>query len=273
MADGGDGTLDVLQAALGGTFRAPEVRDAFGRPRTARWLLLADGSAVVESAAVIPLDPARLDPLAASSRGLGELILSLDAPRRLLVGLGGTATMDAGAGLLEVLDELPVHTIALCDVSTVLYDAPRRFGPQKGATLAQVDELEQRFRRLSRVAPYAQVPGAGAAGGIGAALAALGAELVPGAPFILDQIGFDPLTYELVVTGEGVVDGTTRQGKAPGEVCRRARAAGVRCVMFAGRIDEAVPGAEMHALSGEPVEARRDLVVLGERLGQSVASG
>src|SRR5581483_9560181 len=98
------------------------------------------------------------------------------------------------------------------------YDAPRLYGPQKGATPKQVAELEARFRANERLAPYAHLAGSGAAGGLGAALASLGAELVPGAATVLDLVGFDPSGYDLVVTGEGRVDGTTLEGKVPFEV-------------------------------------------------------
>ena len=154
VADGGEGTLDVLHFALGGEWREAEVSDAFGRPRRARWLQLPRGQAVVEAAEAIPLDPERLDPLAASSRGLGQLIGAVGTPRELLVGLGGTANVDGGAGLLEVLDALPAPTTVLCDVATTLYDAPRLFGPQKGATPTQVRELERRLRARPELAPH-----------------------------------------------------------------------------------------------------------------------
>ena len=241
VADGGEGTV----AALG--------REV-------------DGALVVEAAEVIPLDPSRRDVLAASSRPFGELLAILEADR-LIIGLGGTANMDAGAGLLEVLDRLPAPTTALCDVQTRLYDAPRLYGPQKGAARKQVRELERRFRRMAQLAPYADLPGSGAAGGLGAALASLGAELVAGAPAILDLLGFEPQAYDLVVTGEGRVDATTAEGKAPAEVARRCGAAGVPCVVFGGVVAEAVPGAETIALSGEPTHAVDDLVALGLRLG------
>ena len=144
--------------------------------------------------------------------------------------------MDAGAGLLEVLDRLPGPTRVLCDVATTLYDAPRLFGPQKGATSEQVVELEARFRRIDRLAPFAELPGSGAAGGLGAALASLGAELVPGADAVLDLLGFDPVPYDLVVTGEGAVDATTWEGKAPAAVARRCAGADVRCAVFGGLV-------------------------------------
>jgi glycerate kinase len=262
VADGGEGSLDALHAALGGELRTYDVHDAFGRPRRAR-ALWNDAGVAVEAAEVIPLDAARLDPIAASSRGLGELIAALDQPHELLVFLGGTANVDGGAGLLEVLRELPTPTHVACDVDVPLHDAVRVFAAQKGATQAQLPELEA---RLAPLAAYADLPGAGAAGGLGAALASLGAELRPGARMILDLLRFDPTAYDLVVTGEGTVDATTSRGKAPGEVARRCRDAGVRCIVFGGRVVEPVSGVETVALSGDPSRAADDLRRLG-RLG------
>ncbi len=264
VADGGEGTLDVLQPVLGAEWREAEVHDAFGRPRRARWLALPTGEVAVAAAEAIPLDPQRLDPIAASSRGFGELIRALGRPTHLHVGLGGTANVDAGSGLLEVLDELPTATTVACDVDVPLIDAVRLFAAQKGATAEQLPVLEA---RLAALAAYADLPGAGAAGGLGAALASLGAELVPGAQLVLDLLGFDAAPYDLVVTGEGTVDATTVRGKAPGEVARRCRAAGVRCVVFGGRVAEPVPDVETVVLSGDPARAREDLAELGLRLG------
>ena len=262
VADGGEGTVIALCGAELGHY---DVRDAFGRPRSALVGRL-DDTLVVEAAQVIPFDAERLDPLAASSRGLGELLAQLQAPR-LIVGLGGTATMDAGAGLLDVLSALPAPTTVLCDVQTTLYDAPRLFGPQKGATPEQVEEIEARFRSLSALAPFAALPGSGAAGGLGAALASLGAELVPGARTALDLIGLEVRGYDLVVTGEGRVDATTAEGKAPAEVVRRCADAGVPCVVFGGVVTEPLAGVETVALSGDPARAADDLVDLGLLLG------
>jgi glycerate 2-kinase len=266
VADGGEGTLDALHSALGGEWREAEVPDAFGRSRVARWLELPSGVAAVESAEVIPLDPRSLDPFAASSRGLAELISAVGRPRELLVCLGGTANVDGGGGLLQVLGELPAPTRVACDVDVPLVDAARLFAAQKGASPEEALELEQRLLALPQLAPYADRPGAGAAGGLGAALASLGAELIPGAPLVLDLIGFDAAGYDLVVTGEGTVDLTTTRGKAPGEVVRRCGVAGVRCVVFGGRIGEAPPELEVIALSGEPSRASEDLVSLGKLL-------
>jgi glycerate kinase len=242
LADGGEGTEDALRGRL------------------------PDDVAVVEAASVIPFDPSLLDVTAHSSRRLGEALAGVSASR-LYVGLGGTANMDAGAGLLDVLDRLPALTTALCDVRTTLYEAPRVFGPQKVATPEQMGELEASFRADERLAPFASLPGSGAAGGLGAALAYLGAELVSGAPAILDLVGFDPSSYSLVVTGEGRVDATTAAGKAPGEAARRCAVAAVPCVVFGGVVDAQVAEAETVALSGDPAQARADLVELGRSLG------
>jgi glycerate 2-kinase len=273
VADGGEGTAEVVHAALRGEWRPERVSDPLGRPVTARWLLLPDGRAVVEAAAAIglPLLAHReRDPLRASSRGFGELLAAALAagPTSLVVALGGTATMDGGTGLREVVDGLDVPAVALCDVRVTLGDAARLFGPQKGASAAGVAILERRLAALEELRPYAELAGSGAAGGLGAALAALGAELVPGAPAVLDLLRFDERVAgcDLVVTGEGHVDATTLEGKAPSEVARRCAAARVPCVVFGGRVSVDVPGAETAALSGDRARAERDLVELARRL-------
>jgi len=264
IADGGEGTAEVLGARV---LARVGVNDAFGRQREAPIRALPDGTAVVESADAIPLDPEWLDPLAASSRGLGELISQVEA-EQLLVCLGGTANVDGGAGLLEVLDELPAPTTVLCDALVPLRDAALRFAPQKGATPEQVELLEERLAGISELAPYAELPGAGAAGGLGAALALLGAELVPGAQEVLERLHFRERVREagVVVTGEGTIDSTTTTGKAPGEALRICMDESTRCVVFGGRVILALPGAETVALSGDPDRAADDLVALGERL-------
>ena len=280
LADGGDGTADVLHAALGGEWREAEVSDPFGRTVAARYLLLPDGRAVVEAAEAIGLarvSADELDPLAASSRGLGELILAAAAhARELLVALGGSATVDGGAGLREVISELPLPTTVACDVANPLLGergAARAFGPQKGATPEQVETLERRLAAMPELRPAADLAGAGAAGGLGAALAVLGATLVPGAELVLETLGFRERirSADVVVTGEGVVDRTSGEGKAPGVALRICREERVRCVVFGGRVVEALPGAEMHALSGDPDRAADDLASLGEAVGSAVA--
>jgi glycerate kinase len=273
IADGGEGTADALHSVLGGEWRDAVVSDPLGRPIPARWLVLPDGRAVIEAAAAIGLPlltREERDPLVASSRGLGELIAEAlrGKPRAILVGLGGVATVDGGAGLREALRELPVPTTVLCDVRTTLADAARLFGPQKGATPETVPVLERRLAAIAELVPYADVPGAGAAGGLGAALAALGAGLVGGAPTVLDLVGFDERLSgcDVAVTGEGQVDRTTTEGKAPGEVAQRCAAADVRCVVFGGRVVEPLDGAETVSLSGNRAHAEADLEELGQRL-------
>jgi glycerate kinase len=256
VADGGDGTLDVLERALGGKWLSATISAPLGGEVDARWLVVGD-TAYVESAAALGFHTVdRLDPVRATSRGLGELLLAAAAAgaRELVVCLGGTVTVDGGAGMREVLMELPLPTRAVCDVSSPLLDAVYVFAAQKGATPGELDQLAERLRGLP------DVPGAGAAGGLGGALAALGAQLVPGAPFVLDTIDFDPSGYDLVVTGEGAVDETTFAGKAPGEVKRRCDEAGVRCELFSARDD----------FSGDPARAARDLEEYGEGLARAL---
>jgi glycerate 2-kinase len=263
----------VLAGPVDGEWRATEVSDPLGRPVRACWLLLGDGTALVESAQALGLAlvaESERDPMRASSRGLGELLAEVqDAdPTEIVVFLGGTATVDGGSGLMEVLGGFRVPVRAACDVRASLADAACVFAAQKGATPEQVVELERRLLEKGSLVPFRELPGAGAAGGLGAALAALGAELVEGAGLVLELIGFhDRLDgADLVLTGEGTVDRTTWMGKAPGEVVRICTEAGVRSVLFGGRVDERRDGVEVYELSGDPMRAREDLVGLGERL-------
>ena len=158
-----------------------------------------------------------------------------------MVGVGGSATTDGGAGAVAALKEAGVspQLEVVCDVRTPFEDAPRVFGPQKGATPKQVAELEQRQRELAAAAPKDPrgVPMTGAAGGLSGGLwAHLGAKLVPGAPYVLDRLGFDDAlrSAAFVVTGEGRLDGQTMAGKIVGEVATRARQSGVRCHAVVG---------------------------------------
>ena len=274
VADGGEGTSAVIHAALGGHWRTAIVADPLGRTVAADWLLLDDGTAVVDAAAIgLPLlREDERDPLRASSRGLGELLLAtLTAqPSSLLVGVGGTATVDAGVAMRGVvgsrLHDIPIRVA--CDVRNPLLGergAARVFGPQKGADTDAVEELELRLAALEELAPYRDLPGAGAGGGLGAAFAAMGAELFDGAELVLDLTRFDERARDaaLVVTGEGRVDATTFEGKAPAAVLRRCEALGVRCELFGGIVAD---GYTAHALSGRRELAGEDLVQLGEEL-------
>jgi glycerate 2-kinase len=276
VADGGEGTMAVLHGALGGEWRSEAVSDPLGRPVEARWLVLADGTAVVEAAEAIGLGrvaPGERDPLRSTSRGLGELLHAAieDGAVALLVCLGGTATVDGGAGLLELFGGLPLPVTVACDVRSPLLGprgAARAYGPQKGADAAAVAELEARLAARIDLAPFALFPGAGAAGGLGAALAALGGELVPGAELVLELVGFGERLAgaDLVVTGEGTLDATTFEGKAPAAVLAAAREAGVRAVVFGGVVDRVPAGVEVLPLSGDPARARDDLAELAARL-------
>jgi glycerate kinase len=285
LADGGEGTMDALHAALGGRFLTAEVSDPLGRLVEARFLFLDDGRAVVESAEALGLtrlEPSERDPTRASSRGLGELIRAAAqaGASALVVTLGGSATVDGGSGLREVMHELPLPTSVACDVQSPLLGergAARLFGPQKGASPEQVEELERRLAGMAELRPYADLPGAGAAGGLGAALAALGAELVPGVDLVLRAVGFDArlAAVDVAVTGEGAVDVSSAEGKVPAGVAGACARAGRRCVVFGGKVDHA--GAALLyeqgatavlPLSGDPARARDDLAALGEALGR-----
>jgi glycerate 2-kinase len=271
IADGGEGTGDVLFTALGGEWHTSTVADPLGRPVGARWLALPDGTAVVEAAEAVGLNlvaEAERDPLRASSRGLGELVSTAlgDGPRALLLCLGGTATMDGGSALREVLSALPVPAVALCDVRTRLRDAVRLYGRQKGGSSEALAQLEARLASMRDLAPFGELEGSGAAGGLGAAFALLGAELVPGARYVLDRIGFRERLrgVDLAVSGEGTLDATTREGKAPWEARRIAEQEGVRCALFGGRVLLDEP--DLHTLSGNPARAADDLRVLASTL-------
>jgi glycerate 2-kinase len=149
-----------------------------------------------------------------------------------------------------------------------LLDAVWVFAEQKGARPEQLPELERRLLENPALAPFREVPGGGAAGGLGAALAALGAELVEGAPLVLELIEFRERLRgaDLVVTGEGTIDRSTWMGKAPSAVLDACQEAGVRCVVFGGKVLDRPAGVELYELSGDPARAREDLVELGERL-------
>ncbi|MBD0290248.1 MAG: glycerate kinase [Thermoleophilia bacterium] len=285
LADGGEGTAQAIALACGGEWRTARVADPLGRPVDARFLVDEEGRAVVEAAEAIGLGrlaAEERDPLRASSRGLGDLVLAAveAGAERVTVGLGGTATVDGGAGLLDVLDALPVPVTAACDVGNPLLGprgAARVFGPQKGATAAEVDELEARLAARRDLAPFAGLPGAGAAGGLGAAFASLGAELRPGFQVVAETLDLEAALAKAAtaVTGEGAVDRSTADGKVPAGVAAAAVRAGVRCVVFGGRVEPGAPAAlyELGAtavlrLSGDPAEARSDLVELGEALGR-----
>lgn len=283
VADGGDGTVEALVSARKGDYRSANVDGPLGDPVQARFGLIDSGhTAVVElaTASGLALIPAQRDPRGASTYGFGQL---LDAARRegvseIIAGIGGSATNDGGAGMAQALGyrllDADGHDLArggaalarldrieatgldpgwasvrvrvASDVTNPLtgaLGASAVYGPQKGASPADVKELDAALARLAAVIErdlgksVRDLPGAGAAGGTGAGLVAfLSAALEPGAPLVVGATGFDehlPGT-DVVFTGEGRADEQTAYGKAPGEVAKRAAAAGIPVVLLAG---------------------------------------
>jgi glycerate kinase len=249
VADGGEGTMDVLLTVLGGRRRTESVQDPLGREIEAAWALLDDGRAVVEMAQASGLrlvKEGERDAWAASTYGTGELIVAAAeaGAERVIVSVGGSATTDGGAGAEEALDDAGVSPAleVLCDVRTPWERAPSVFGPQKGADAAMVKRLEKRLDELATRAPRDPrgEPMTGAAGGLSGGLYAFrNARLVPGAAYVLDAIGFDERMREAayVVTGEGCLDDQTLQGKIVGEVATRCRQSGVTCHAVVGKDD------------------------------------
>lgn len=231
LSDGGDGFLECLHHGLGGAIEEVPAPDPFGRSRRVPVLRLADGGVAIECARVIGLAGLdRLDPLTASSRGLGEVVARFQGEPRLWIGLGGSATVDGGRDWPAL--RLPPTTV-FCDVRTELAHAARLFGPQKGARPEDVPVLAARLAGLGLPGG----PRTGAAGGLGAKLLALGAELVDGGDRMLDVLDFAAACrgVEAVVTGEGRLDASSLEGKLPVVVARRARALGLRVLGRFGR--------------------------------------
>jgi glycerate kinase len=247
IGDGGEGTMDALVATLGGELRTATVSDPLGRPVQARFALLPDGRAIVETAEASGLGlvaEKERDAWAASTRGTGELIVAAveAGASEVVVTVGGSATTDGGAGALAALDDARVEPklVVLCDVRTPFEQAAAVFGPQKGADARMVKRLERRLHKLADGAPRDPrgTPMTGAAGGLSGGLYAYrGAKLVPGAAYVLDTVGFDAHMREAraVITGEGKLDEQTLAGKAAGEVATRCRQAGVWCYAVVGK--------------------------------------
>jgi glycerate kinase len=250
LADGGDGTLDALLARGGGR-RSAVVTGPLGEPVEAEWGLLPGGVAVIEMARAsgLALVAGHNDPLRASTRGTGELIATAirNGARRVIVGVGGSATTDGGLAAVETLGwstgAVPV-TVA-CDVSTRFLDAARVFAPQKGASDAQVALLTRRLARLADTyeartgVDVRELWGSGAAGGLAGGLAAIGAALEPGFDVVADAVGLEDALegVDLVVTGEGRLDLTSFDGKTVGGVLEWAADAGVpRVAVIAGQV-------------------------------------
>jgi glycerate kinase len=264
LADGGEGTLD----AFGGANRRTTVTGPLGTPVDAPWRMGQDGVAVIESARASGLVLAGgaegNDPVAATSRGTGELVAAAiaEGARRVIVSLGGSATTDGGFATVEVLDAFAPfdgrdgrpEVLVACDVRTTFRDAAVVFGPQKGASAEQIVQLTGRLDRLAALyrqrygIDLAELDGSGAAGGLGGAFAALGAELVPGFELIAEHTGLAEAVRaaDAVVTGEGKLDTESFNGKVVGGVLELAERHGIPALVVAGTVDDDVADRAAH---------------------------
>ncbi|MFW2335078.1 glycerate kinase [Ilumatobacter sp.] len=253
LADGGEGLLEVL----GGPNRTTVVTGPLGSPVEAPWRLQRD-TAVIEmalaSGLVLAGGATHNDPMAATTAGTGELIdAALTAgAKRIIVGLGGSATTDGGLGALTAIGT-PARLKAVdfqvaCDVTTLFTDAATVFGPQKGATPAQIrmltnrlEQLADRYEREYEV-DVRTIEGSGAAGGLAGALAALGGRLTPGFELVADELDiYDQLRdADLVITGEGHLDRQSFEGKVVGGVAELAAEFDVPVAAIVGIADDEV---------------------------------
>jgi glycerate kinase len=282
VADGGEGTREALTQALGGEVVQVTVSDPLGRPVEAEFTL-SGTVAILDTAAASGLGlVAERDrsASAASTAGTGELILAAvgAGARTVYLGVGGSATTDGGAGAVRAIERGgglgEASLVILGDVRTPFEDAARVFAPQKGAGEAEVRRLTARLNALARrLDPDPRgVAMTGAAGGLSGGLwSAFGAELVPGAAFVLDAIGFDARmrSARAVVTGEGKLDRQSLAGKVVSEVATRARQAGVPCHAIAGTRQLDSFGARVldldHVLEASTLD---ELEAAGERLAE-----
>jgi glycerate kinase len=279
VADGGDGLLDVL----GGPNRTSVVTGPLGDPVEAGWRY-ERGTAVIEMARASGLLLAGgregNDPIAADTHGTGELIqTAVEAgATRVIVGLGGSATTDGGLGALRALYPhqrlRAVELLVACDVRTRFLDAAEVFGPQKGASRAQVRLLTNRLARLADVyledhgVDVRELPGSGAAGGLAGGLAAIGAQLLDGFALVAEERELDQAIEgaDLVVTGEGFLDDASFEGKVVGGVADMASDLGVPVVAVVG---EEVDAEAVHTAVRECGIA--EVVSLVERFGRDRA--
>lgn len=336
VADGGEGTVQAMADAMDGDIRECRVTGPLESEVTARYALIrAEQTAVIEMAAASGLElvpPAARDPELTTTRGTGELILDAlgQGATRLIVGLGGSATNDGGAGMLQALgadlltaggqpiatgasglqcldsvslaqldSRLQSVTVqAACDVTNPLCGpngVSAVFGPQKGATPEQIERMDQWLAHWGQLLEEASgrsvmaAAGAGAAGGLGAALlAALDASLEPGIELIARAVGLPEALQEadLVITGEGRLDGQSVQGKAPVGVARLAAAAGVPVIGLGGSLGtghealndhglNAVFGAVQRPMTLETAlnEAEQNLTALARQVALTLATG
>lgn len=242
VADGGEGTMTILVSALGGSTSRVTVHDPLYRSLDAQLGWIDGGTtAIVEAAqasGLALLTAAERDPERASTYGTGEMIVRAAAAgaRRIIVTVGGSATSDGGAGALRAIARESsglggTQLIVLCDVNTTFENAALRYAPQKGADAAAVARLTERLHQQARALPRDPrgVPMTGAAGGLAGGLwAQLGAQLMPGAPWVLRAVAMQQrmARADAVVVGEGCLDDQSLEGKIVGEIASRCRAAG-----------------------------------------------
>ncbi len=251
LADGGEGLLEVF----GGPNRFTLVTGPLGDPVRAGWRLdrkraiiemaQASGLAVVDG-------PDNNDPIAASTSGVGELLdAALTAgATRIIVGLGGSATTDGGFGAVRALSSLRrlhgVELLVACDVTTTFLNAAPIFGPQKGASPAQVKLLTGRLERMAQLyeseyrVNVREVPGSGAAGGLAGGLHALGGQIISGFDLVAEELDLESMIagVDLVITGEGFLDAQSNDGKVVGGVIQLARQRGVPVALIVGDSEE-----------------------------------
>lgn len=255
IADGGEGTMETLTRALNGEFIQVQAHDAIMRPVLSRYGYLPQNDLVIidmaETGGITRLSKSELDPLHATTFGLGEQIADAVARgyKNFLIGLGGSATCDAGKGMMKAIAEANIdisdcHFTALCDVSNPLYGpngSAYVFAPQKGASPEQVIVLDNQLKKVAEEFPNeALMPGAGAAGGLGFAVVAyLKGNLKPGIETILQAQNFDNIIdgADLIITGEGKMDRQTLMNKAPMGVLNHAKAKNIKCVAIAGKVE------------------------------------
>jgi glycerate kinase len=278
MADGGEGTVDAVVAAVGGTVNSVEVCGPMNEPVLAQYGVLPDGSAVMEMASASGIErvsPEQLDPMKATTYGTGEIMRHLmeEGHTSIVMGIGGSATVDGGMGMAQALgvrfldcrgNEITGHGGAMlseiasidtsrsipelkktaiciaCDVINPLTGsngAAHVFGPQKGATPVMVEQLDAGLANLRQITGLAEVPGDGAAGGLGFGLRAFcHAEIVPGARLIAETVGLPDVLEgaDLLITGEGRTDGQTSSGKLCSVLAGLGREHGVRTLLLSG---------------------------------------
>jgi glycerate kinase len=245
VADGGEGTMDVLLGALGGERRTTRVHDPLRRPIEASFGLLGGGqTAIVETAQASGLSllaPEERDPERADTYGTGELIAAAidTGGRTVLLAAGGSATTDGGRGAIEALRQSDAAIEVLCDVRTPYEEAARVFAPQKGASPEEVERLTEKLDAFAAELPRDPrgLPMTGAAGGLSGGLWAHGATLRAGADFVLDALDFDArlARADAVVSGEGRFDSQSLEGKIVGEIATRCAAAGKPLHLIVGQ--------------------------------------